>query len=103
MNDKSFGKDLRFLMRKLLLGYRKYFTKSGVLNSDGRRLLEEILRFLVYEHPEYRDLAYKVRREPTLENIVKVAELFMERDEIEELISLGIYGPYIYHLQETER
>ena len=81
-------------MRKLLLGYRLYFDKNGVLNSDGRRLLEEIAKFLVYEHPELKPLVRKVRKDPTLSNIIRLAEVFMSSEEIMELIEVGIYGLY---------
>ncbi len=90
----SYGKDLKYLMRKLLLGYRLYFDKDGVLNSDGRRLLEEIARFLVYEHPELKPLVKKVRKNPTLNNVIRLAEVFMSSKEIMELIEIGIYGLY---------
>ncbi|RLG89180.1 MAG: hypothetical protein DRO15_01105 [Thermoprotei archaeon] len=92
--EKNFNKDLRNLMKKLLLGYSRFFSKSGVLNSDGRKLLEEIIRLLMYEHPKYKPLARKVRKNPTLRNVIRLAELFMDYQEIEELISLALYGPY---------
>jgi len=74
-------------MRKLLTEYRLYFDKNGVLNSEGRKLLEEMLRFLIYEHPEYKPLASKTRKEPTLSNVIKLAEVFMPLEEVEELLS----------------
>ncbi|PUA32531.1 MAG: hypothetical protein B7O98_07735 [Zestosphaera tikiterensis] len=74
-------------MRKLLTEYRLYFDKNGVLNSEGRKLLEEMLRFLIYEHPEYKPLASKTRKEPTLSNVIKLAEVFMSLEEVEELLS----------------
>ena len=92
--EKNFSKDLRNLMKKLLLGYSRFFSKNGVLNSDGRKLLEEIIRLLMYEHPKYKPLARKVRKNPTLRNVIRLAELFMDYQEIEELISLALYGPY---------
>lgn len=90
----SYGRDLKYLMRKLLLGYRLYFDKDGVLNSDGRRLLEEIARFLIYEHPELKPLVRKVRKNPTLSNVIRLAEAFMSSEEIKELVEIGIYGLY---------
>ncbi len=89
-----FGKDIGYLLKKLLLGYRIYFH-NDVLNSDGRRILEEILRMLMYEHPEYRKLIYKIRRNPDLENIIKLGELVLGK-EVYELLDLAIHGPYNY-------
>jgi len=94
----SFGKDLRFLMIKLLSGYHLYFDKNDVLNSDGRKLFEEIARMLVYEHPEYKKVVSKARRNPSLENILKVAEIFMDRSEAEKVLKVGIYGPYSFRV-----
>lgn len=91
-----FNEDLRYLMRKLLLGYHVYFSKSGVLNSDGRRIFEEIIRTLLREHPEFKPLVKKTRRNPTLENVLKIARIFMDPKEISEIVALGIYGPYKY-------
>jgi len=96
MSEKEirFNKDLKNLMRKLLLNYTKFFSKDNVLNSDGRKLLEEIIRLLMYEHPEYRSLVRKVRKNPTLRNIIRLAELLMDPQEIRELLSFALYGPY---------
>ncbi len=82
-------------MRKLLRGYRLYFSR-GVLNSDGRRLFEEFARFLVYEHPEYKGLVSRARRDPSLENVVRVAEIVLDREEIDEILDTVINGPYTY-------
>ena len=83
-------------MRKLLSGYQLYFDRHGALNSDGRRLLNEIIRLVVYEYPELKPLVKKVRKDPTLSNVVKLAEIFMDINEIRELVEIGIYGPYTY-------
>lgn len=67
-----------------------------MLNSDGRRLFEEFARMLVYEHPEYKPLVSKARRDPSLENILRVAELVITREEARELIDTCLHGPYRY-------
>jgi len=92
----SQDRDVKSLLRKLLSGYQLYFDRHGVLNSDGRRLLNEIIRLLVYEYPELKPLAKKVRKNPTLSNVVKLAEVFMDINEVRELMEIGIYGPYTY-------
>ncbi len=86
-----FGRDVEALLRKLLLGYNKYFH-NDVLNSDGRRLFMEILRMLLYEHPEYRRLVYRVRRRLDLDSVLRVAELVLGREEAMELLEIGVYG-----------
>ncbi len=88
-----FGRDIGALLRKLLIGYRRYFH-NDVLNSDGRKLFEEILRMTVYEHPELRRLVYRLRRDPTIDSVLKLAELVLGRDEALELYRIGVYGLY---------
>jgi len=86
------GSDVKSLMKKLILGYRLYFS-NDVLNSEGRKIFEELARMLVYEHPYYKALIRRVRRNPTLDNVLKVGEIVLG-DEIHELLSLAVYGPY---------
>jgi len=96
---KDPSKDIRYLIRKLISGYTKFFSKNGVLNSDGRKLLEEMIRILVQEYPQYKRLVKKVRRNPTLENVLRIAEIFMNENEIKELILLINTGPYRYRIE----
>ena len=94
MSRDSFGPEVRSLARKLLLGYRIYFDRFGALNSDGRRLLAELCRYLVYEHPEMKEFVKRVRKEPTLENLAKLFSTILGEEEVRELIDIGIYGLY---------
>ena len=94
MARDSFGPEVRSLARKLLLGYRLYFDRFGALNSDGRRLLAELCRYLVYEHPELKRVVRRVRKNPTLENLSKLFSTILGEDEVANLVGLGIYGPY---------
>lgn len=89
----KFGKDVEALLRKLLLGYRQYFH-SDVLNSDGRKLFEEILRMIVHEHPELRRSIYRLRRAPTIDSVLKLAKIVLGRREAEEVYKIGVYGLY---------
>ena len=89
----KFGKDIRALLRKLLLGYRQYFH-NDVLNSDGRKLFEEILRMTMYEHPELRRLIYRLRRDATINSVLKFAKIVLGEKEAEELYREGVYGIY---------
>ena len=92
MND--FGPDVRSLARKLIAGYLLYFAHDS-LNSDGRKLFEEMARMLVYEHPELKSLVRKARRRPTLDNVMKVVERVLG-EEAQELLRGAVEGPYIY-------
>ena len=84
------------LLRKLFLGYGKYFSKSGVLNSDGRRVLNEVIKPILEQNPQIKPLIKDVRKEPTLENLRKLAELYISRELIEDLINDGIYLSVLY-------
>ena len=90
VDDARFREWMRSLIAKMLLGFGKYFSKDCVLNSDGRRLLEEILKPTVRRYPHLKGIARKVRREPTLENILKLATIFMNDDEAKELTREGM-------------
>ncbi len=83
---------IRSYLRVLLLKFYKFFSKDCVLNSDGRRLFNDIAREVAKREPYLMGLVRKVRKEPTLENILKLAREFLSDDEISELIDLGIYG-----------
>ncbi len=90
IDDARFREWMRSLITKMLLGFGKYFSKDCVLNSDGRRLLEEILKPVVRRYPHLKGIARNVRKEPTLENILKLASIFMSEDEAEELAREGM-------------
>ncbi len=90
IDDARFREWMRSLIAKMLLGFGKYFSKDCVLNSDGRRLLEEILKPTVRRYPHLKGIARKVRKEPTLENILKLASIFMDDYEARELAREGM-------------
>ncbi len=77
----KWGPDIKYLFRKLIINYKLFFHGDYV-NSDGRRLLEELLRMIIYEHPEFRRRVYRVRRDPSIYNILKLVE--------------DIVGPIVY-------
>ena len=72
------------LLRKLLIGYRLYFSHD-VLNSDGRKILNDIIRAVLSERPEMRRFLKKIRAKPTLDNIIKLAETLECRDALVSL------------------
>jgi len=82
----------RSYIRVLLLNFHKFFSKDCVLNSDGRRLLNDIAREVAKHRPNLLKLVRKVRKDPTLEHVLKLAREFFSAGEISELISLGVYG-----------
>ena len=80
------------LMRKLLRGYRIYFS-GDVLNSDGRRIFEDIVRSMIYSKEYHPGLIRQARRNPCLDNILKIARILLSEHEIEEIIQTSIEGP----------
>jgi hypothetical protein len=90
----SIGPDVVRLARKLALGCRLYFS-GDLLNSEGRKLFEEMARMLVYEHPELKGVVTRARRNPTLGNVLKVLERVLG-DEAEKLVREGVEGPYAW-------
>ncbi|MCS7111723.1 MAG: hypothetical protein N3E36_07340 [Sulfolobales archaeon] len=91
---KEFHQEIRNLMYKLLENIPLYFDKNLTLNSDGRKLLSQLLRYLLYEHREYRDLASEVRRNPTIENIIKLAKVVLPSKEVNKVLDIQFKGPY---------
>lgn len=62
------------LLRKLILEYEEYFSHD-VLNSEGRKVFEKAVKIILREHPELKQLVSRVRRKPTLENILKIVRV----------------------------
>ena len=58
-----------------LVSRRSLYDRNGCLNSDGRRLLETLLRLLLEEHGEHRRLAHRARRSPCTEELEKLGLL----------------------------
>lgn len=64
---------LRSLFKKLIINREKYFDGDYV-NSDGRKILEDIFKLIIEEKPGYRRRIYRVRRDPSIQNILKFGE-----------------------------
>lgn len=88
----EFGPDVINLAKKLVLGYREYFSYDK-LNSEGRKVFEEMARMLIDEHPELKPLVRRVRRKPTFDNVSKILRLVLG-DEVNYLLEVAIQGPY---------
>lgn len=86
MSKENNIKVIKALLSKLLINYREFFDKNGILNSEGRKVLEEVIRLILNTNPEYRNMIYRVRREPTLENVVRIASKYIPEEDIYELI-----------------
>lgn len=90
----SYGVDVKNLLRKLLTNYRVYFS-NDVLNSEGRKVFEEMARMLIHEHPEHKPTIRKARRNLSLKNILKIARIVLG-DDVEDIVRQADDGPYIY-------
>lgn len=99
---ERFGREVKTLMRILLENIPMYFDKNLVLNSDGRRLLSQLLRYLLYEHHEYMYIVNEVRRNPTIENIIKLAKIILPSNEVNEILDLYFKGPYKYTIDKQK-
>ena len=99
MNKENNIKDIRRLLSKILTNYTEFFDKNGTLNSEGRKILEETIRLILNTNPEYRNIIYRVRRKPTLENIIKIAVKYIPEDDILSVFSYCFiaygFGAYI--------
>lgn len=91
----GFGPDVERLARKLVEGYAAYFSYD-MLNSEGRKVFGEMARMLVHEHPELKPVVVKARRDPTLENVMKVVERVLG-PEAWALLRSSVSGPYTYY------
>ncbi len=79
------------LMRALLTKIREYLSNDGTLNSDGRRLLRDIVREVAKNRRGLMKLAKRVRKEPSLENVMKLAREIIG-DEADELLAAALWG-----------
>jgi len=60
----------RSLLLKLIDGREEYFH-DDYINSDGRKILEEVFKILIYNYPWLRERVRKLRKNPCFDNIVK--------------------------------
>ena len=94
-----FGPDVKNLMRKILEGYTLYFS-NDILNTEGRKIFEEMARMLIDEHPELKPMVKRIRRNSCLRNVIKLARLILG-EQAESIPILSVQGPY-YYLFKTE-
>lgn len=82
----------------LLSNSQMFFDKNECLNSDGKRVLERMLRMLLDTRPEHRRLVSLVRRKPCIDEVVKLGVLtFYNCDPLELYrAGRGLIEPYTY-------
>ena len=88
-------KYVRSVLKKLLTERRRYFDKRELLNSDGRKLLEEALRKLVRYDPGRKRLVRRIRREPSYSELLRLVQHLLGDECAEELAGTG-FEPYTY-------
>jgi len=91
------GPDVKNLLRKLLKGYMQYFD-NDYMNSEGRKVFEEMARMLIYEHPEIKPTIRRIRRNPTLDNVLKLARRILGSEADKIVKTVGKY-PYVYRFE----
>ncbi len=92
--EDRYSRDIVNYTKLLILNYRRYFGRRGVLNSDGLRLLNELVRIVVAHRPELSRIIKEVRKNPTIENFMKFAERVLG-NEAYELLYLSINNYYV--------
>jgi len=91
-DDEHICRDIKHLIAKLLYERRLYFDKNCYLNSEGMKILIEISRLINRCLPHYRNRIRYIIRNPSIDNIAKLAEDLYGSELIEGLF----YDPYSY-------
>jgi len=67
--------------KKLVESYSLYFSHD-VLNSEGRKVFEKFVRAFLEVYPEHKPMVVRVRKEPTLKNVLKLARVLNVQADI---------------------
>ena len=94
MKNEKYKQWMCSLFEKLLKNYGRYFSKDGTLNSDGRKLVENIIHQSVKRNPQLKQIARDLRREPTLNNVLKLAREFLSDEILDCFLKKGISMSY---------
>jgi len=81
-------KEIKNILIKLLENYYSFFSRDERLNSDGIRLYKRISYFIHFLDEPKISSYRKSFRDPTFENILSFATLFL--DDIDTLIEISI-------------
>ncbi|RLG76674.1 MAG: hypothetical protein DRO12_04185 [Thermoprotei archaeon] len=95
--------DLKFVvavLRKLIIERHRYFDKYERLNSDGRKLLERALRYLIKHDHSKKRIVKKVRRRATLDEVLRLVEALEGYHARREVVNY-LRGPYSYELNSV--
>lgn len=84
---------MKALARKILLSRENFFS-GDKLNSEGRKVFEELARMLVDEHPYLKQRVRAVRRRGDMESFLKIARLVLGDEEVERLLRAALEYPY---------
>ncbi|MCI4408062.1 MAG: hypothetical protein JHC26_03135 [Thermofilum sp.] len=87
------GRDVKNLIKKLLKQNSNYFS-NGSLNSEGRKIFEEMARMLVYEKPYLKKRIREIRKKGTFEDVLKLAEDILPQEELIKIARGWYAGPY---------
>jgi len=74
MSDSKAYVDSVALFKKMLDSRSLYFSHD-ILNSEGRKIFEKFVRAFLEVYPEHKPMVVRVRREPTLKNVLKLARV----------------------------
>lgn len=87
------GRDVKNLMKKLLKQNSNYFS-NGSLNSEGRKIFQEVARMLVYEKPYLKKRIREIRKKGTFEEVLKLAKDILTQEELKKIAKGWYTGPY---------
>ncbi len=74
--ENCFSDYVRSLIIELLENIDVYFSYD-ILNSEGRKIFSRLAYEILKSRPEYKKYIGRVWRKPTLNNVLKVAELIL--------------------------
>jgi len=66
--------DLDALYKKLIENSELYFS-NGRMNSEGRKVFEMFARVFLQVFPEHKPMIVRIRKQPTIENFLRVKRL----------------------------
>lgn len=98
MRDRlTFGRDVQALLRKLIVRKEEYFSNDR-LNTEGRKVFEELARMIVHEHPYFKPMIKRARKTGSLKDILRIAERVLGIREVKKLILSVQLTPYIENI-----
>jgi predicted ABC-class ATPase len=90
-----FGRDIVYLTRKILLNRNIYFSNDQ-MNSEGRKIFEELSRMIIDEHPYLKNQVKKTRKRGDLLSFIKLSEIILGEKEVQEILYATTHPPYVF-------